>query len=150
MMNDHRKRFSAFGVILIVLSIYLMSTSLRIFSYSNSSSDFLGNIIDVFLDLILLFIGIILISAPIYRDRKLQKLPELVSSAKLVSKGTEIRGRHTITIYYLTFELPDNSRKTFEVSSDIYNSILKNETGILTYKEQDKLIQFLDFKRNIP
>jgi len=127
-----------------------MSTSLRIFSYSNSSSDFLGNIIDVFLDLILLFIGIILISAPIYRDRKLQKLPELVSSAKLVSKGTEIRGRHTITIYYLTFELPDNSRKTFKVSSDTYNSVLKNETGVLTYKEQDKLIQFLDFKRNIP
>jgi len=150
MMNDNRKRFSAFGVILIVLSIYLMSTSLRIFSYSNSSSDFLGNIIDVFLDLILLFIGIILISAPIYRDRKLQKLPELVSSAKLVSKGTEIRGRHTITIYYLTFELPDNSRKTFKVSSDTYNSVLKNETGVLTYKEQDKLIQFLDFKRNIP
>jgi len=150
MMNDNRKRFSAFGVILIVLSIYLMSTSLRIFSYSNSSSDFLGNIIDVFLDLILLFIGIILISAPIYRDRKLQKLPELVSSAKLVSKGTEIRGRHTITIYYLTFELPDNSRKTFKVSSDIYNSVLKNETGVLAYKEQDKLIQFLDFKRNIP
>jgi len=149
-MNDNRKRFSAFGVILIVLSIYLMSTSLRIFSYSNSSSDFLGNIIDVFLDLILLFIGIILISAPIYRDRKLQKLPELVSSAKLVSKGTEIRGRHTITIYYLTFELPDNSRKTFKVSSDTYNSVLKNETGVLTYKEQDKLIQFLDFKRNIP
>jgi len=150
MMNDNRKRFSAFGVILIVLSIYLMSTSLRIFSYSNSSSDFLGNIIDVFLDLILLFIGIILIYAPIYRDRKLQKLPELVSSAKLVSKGTEIRGRHTITIYYLTFELPDNSRKTFKVSSDTYNSVLKNETGVLTYKEQDKLIQFLDFKRNIP
>jgi len=120
------------------------------FSYSNSFSDFLRNIINVFFVLIFLFIGIILIYAPIYRDRKLQKLPELVSSAKLVSKGTEIRGRHTITIYYLTFELPDNSRKTFKVSSDIYNSVLKNETGALTYKEQDKLIQFLDFKRNIP
>ena len=150
MMNDNRKISSAIGVLFIVLSISISSASLNLISSARSFSGFLSYILYLFIGIASLFMGIKIIFDPIYRDRKLQKLPELVSSAKLVSKGTEIRGRHTITIYYLTFELPDNSRKTFKVSSDMYNSVLKNETGILTYKEQDKLIQFLDFKRNIP
>ena len=145
-MNDHRKIIRVLGVLLIGLSIPLLISNLvLIFSYR-----FFSYILFLPISIACLFIAIKIIFDSIYKDRALQKLPELVSSARLVSKGTEIRGRHTITIYYLTFELPDNSRKTFKVSSDIYNSVLKNETGVLTYKEQDKLIQFLDFKRNIP
>jgi len=150
MMNDNSKIFRVLGVLIIGFSISLINSSLDLISYGEGFSDFFSYSLFLLIGIACLLMGIKIIFDSIYRDRKLQKLPELVSSAKLVSKGTEIRGRHTITIYYLTFELPDNSRKTFKVSSDMYNSVLKNETGVLTYKEQDKLIQFLDFKRNIP
>ena len=75
------------------------------------------------------------------------KLPELKTTAKLVSKSQEQTQFDTNN--YLTFELDDQSRKVFQVKKLIYALFLEGETGVLTYKEDGAALEFLDFKRDI-
>ena len=55
----------------------------------------------------------------------------------------------TTTRQYITFELPDGSRKVFKVSTPQYYTILEAERGLLTYKEQGKHTYFVDFQRQV-
>lgn len=70
------------------------------------------------------------------------------SNAILVSKTKEIgfRSYSSPTISYLVFEFPDGTRKDFEVDSSTYNTILKGEEGILTYKELNDTRVFVSFQ----
>ena len=141
------------AVIVIVLGILLLFV-MREFSSS-------GDYYEMFFVYILLYIlctvmglgsiigGILIIYIPIHRDRLLAKSPEQITQAKLISKSTAIRGGYVFAFYYFTFEMPDTSRKVFQVNGEQYNTVLENEMGDLIYKEHKTLKQFLNFKRNV-
>ena len=61
-------------------------------------------------------------------------LPEQSAQVEVLGKSsyTQHGSRHT---YYVHFKFPDGMDRIFKVNSKIYNTINKNETGILFYKE---------------
>lgn len=83
--------------------------------------------------------------------------PELKAYVKVVSKVTGVqymrRARTGVKVavadvLYLICEFPDGSRKNLQVKDlNVYNTILENDVGILTYKEYDQYILFIDFRR---
>ena len=48
----------------------------------------------------------------------------------------------------IVFELTNGTRKVFPAPSNMYKLIIEGDSGILSYKEQGKLIRFISFQRN--
>ena len=80
------------------------------------------------------------------REIKLAKLPALTSKVILIEKIKE--DHRSSSIYYLSFELEDGKRKLFNVKRETYTKFLQDEKGIITYKEDDTLIELISFKKN--
>ena len=80
------------------------------------------------------------------REIKLAKLPALTSKAILIEKIKE--DHRSSSIYYLSFELEDGNRKLFNVKRETYTKFLQDEKGIITYKEDDTLIELISFEKN--
>jgi len=81
-------------------------------------------------------------------------LPIKQERAFVIFKNTKVGrivqegGATTTTVkQFITFELPDGSRKVFKVSRHQYYTILETEQGLLTYKEQRRNTYFIDFQR---
>lgn len=80
-------------------------------------------------------------------------LPLQTTNAKLIDKYSKQyvthsnRGNRHIVRDYLVFELPDGSRKAFDVTGNIaFNTSLLNEQGILKFKEYKRKIFFIGFE----
>ncbi len=69
------------------------------------------------------------------------------AQARALSKTTEVVGRHTVTNYYISFELEDGKRINVSANVDQYNIITENDTGLLVYKEADGKYFLSDFQR---
>ena len=82
--------------------------------------------------------------------RKLSSCPALISAVRVVSKFSNNSYSRTVNIgstYYISFEFPDGSRKNFWiVDVAIFNTIVENEMGILTYKEHEGSTLFIHFQ----
>ena len=100
---------------------------------------------------LLLSLGILIFI--IKEEKKLKKLdlsPTLTENAKVISKHTKVIGSmyHTTTLYYITFELANRDKKTFQILDMLYGTMIEGETGILSYKERAKMIKFIDFRKS--
>lgn len=74
-------------------------------------------------------------------------LPELRTEAVVLSKSFRVEHRHTVTKHSVTFELPDGTRKNFDVSRDVYELTEEGDKGILVYKEKKQFKWFINFER---
>jgi hypothetical protein len=87
-------------------------------------------------------------------------LPEFTVQARVFDKTTDISGGGTSTTgdgtyytdgvrtsYFVSFEF-NNNRKFFEVDIEEYNTLKKNDRGVLTYREDENEIVFVEFERN--
>ena len=94
--------------------------------------------------------------------KTIKALPQMEAPVKVLSKafsnsvaatGKTRRPNAGTTHFYVSFLFPDGSRKNVDVCIDVYNTIMENETGILTYKLQpEKFVKvrgeiiFVNFK----
>ena len=79
---------------------------------------------------------------------------EMSASVKVMSKTSEVskelgRGLPINTFYYISFLFSDGSRKNFNVNINTYNTIMENDTGILTYKQNGNVLFFIDFQHQV-
>ena len=89
----------------------------------------------------------------LFKKNLCNSLPNLDTPAKVISRTSEETsygkgGRNVSTNYFIAFELPDGTRKNFEVKIDQYNTILEDETGTLTYRESGTYLFFGTFQRH--
>ena len=70
-------------------------------------------------------------------------------TAKVISKISQVVGDRfsTGTIYHVSFDFPDGSRNSFSVNAVQYSVLVENEVGLLTYKQQEDYMFFVDFQR---
>lgn len=82
-------------------------------------------------------------------------LPDIAENVKVLKKGPILASEYVSDNVYenklkpvVTFELMSKRMLTFEVSRELYCSIEENETGLLTYKEQDKHLYFVGYTKH--
>ena len=103
----------------------------------------------LFIVVFLLVLGafVYTIGYSVFRGIKNQKSPELVRTAKVVSKRTEVgsygshrhhhqthhmhTGVRTYTRYFVTFELEDRSREEFQVTDRDFGLLVEGDEGRL-------------------
>ena len=79
-------------------------------------------------------------------EKQLQ-LKENEERVRLIDKGHFAKHANDGTRRVLVFEMPDKSRKSFQIrEDDSYNLATVNDTGILTYKERKEEAVFVSFK----
>ena len=49
-------------------------------------------------------------------------------------------------MYYVSFAFPTGIRQNFSVDIDTYNTLTEHDVGILTYKQYDEDLFFIDFE----
>lgn len=126
-----------FQAIIVFTSIFIISTSLKI-----------RNPIMVIMALFLIFIVFYNDIKNYFMGKAFDKVSVIKANAKLISKCIEVREQYVTSFHYLTFELDNGNRKVFHVEGETYNSILENESGTISYKEYNKHLLFLNFKRD--
>ena len=74
--------------------------------------------------------------------------------ARVVGKSTYIyskdRSLHSVYIVqtdYVAFELEDLKRIVIEVSPYVFTSLIEDDKGVLSYREQGSNLFFVDFER---
>lgn len=68
----------------------------------------------------------------VIRDKQEASLPEITEEAILTEKTQD--NRHSHSEYFLTFEIKNGERLTFQVNLETYSILHKGEKGILKYK----------------
>lgn len=87
-------------------------------------------------------------------DKFVAGLPEINVFAKVIDKNLatgsmpnfSISGLSIGQIYTVTVELQDKNRMFFNVTQEQYNTILVNDKGMLTYKENGQQRWLINFK----
>lgn len=80
---------------------------------------------------------------------KLVKEPILTEPATVLSKLYEKPvdgGVDTTYTYFIVFEFSDKSHKKFGIDFEHYVLIRENDTGILSYKQSNNKLLFIDFQ----
>ena len=94
--------------------------------------------------------GIIVLYFKLKTKRELRTAKEMQASVKVITKTTQISGTRfsTGTSYYVSFEFSDGDRINFPANISLYNTVVENDEGMLTYKEfPDGGLIFVDFQR---
>ena len=135
----------------VLLLIYIAVFCGLFYIGSHIRNQVLMSIIAIFTVIWLVVAAIVFIK--INNKRWLRILPLQTTNAKLIDKYSKQyvthsnRGNRHIVRDYLVFELPDGSRKTFDVTGNIaFNTSLLNEQGILKFKEYKRKIFFIGFE----
>lgn len=83
------------------------------------------------------------------KPQKQLQVREKQERVKLLDKGHYGKHANDFTRRVLVFEFPDKSRKSFQVeSNDIYDHVVVNDTGTLTYKECKGETMLISFERD--
>lgn len=90
-------------------------------------------------------------------QHSIQELPLVKISTKVILKNIDRISDYDILasqyalvpVYNITFEASDGRRFAFQTNQNVYNQILENDTGILTYKENNGQLIFINFERQI-
>lgn len=69
--------------------------------------------------------------------------PTLDVEAKVIAKRMEVRGEHSRTYYYVTFEVASGDRIELSLEGADYGMIVEGDSGVLTFKGS----RFLGFRR---
>ena len=81
-------------------------------------------------------------------SKKLKKAVEHQVMARVLSKAPQVGGDPftTGTIYFISFEFPDRTRKCFAVDARQNSLIMEGEVGFLTYKQNNEHLFFVNFQ----
>ncbi len=71
--------------------------------------------------------------------------PRLTVSAKVLDKRMRVRGDHSRTTYFITFEVESGDRLELQVYDKDYGLIIEGDQGNLSFQGT----KFLDFQRKI-
>lgn len=81
------------------------------------------------------------ITTGINQNIKNNASPVLTVPAQVIAKRTEVRGEHSHTWYYSTFEVESGDRIEFEISGKEYGLLAEGDLGLLTF-QGTRLISF--------
>ena len=89
-------------------------------------------------------------------DKYLSLLPEIKVPAKVALKNTSTQSQASFnragfvvaSVFNITFEFADKQRLVFRFDEQLFNTILENEEGTLTYKEGGGRKYFISFEPN--
>jgi len=100
---------------------------------------------------IIIAICVLVMIPQLIKHNRIDSLPKLTTSAKVITKTSAVSKGYgenqTInTIYYVAFQFPDNSRNNFCVDINTYNTVIENDTGLLTYKQSGNNLFFVSFE----
>ena len=76
-------------------------------------------------------------------ERKNDASPRLTSQATLVTKRTHVRGDHSRTDYYATFQFESGDRLELKIPRDRFGYLVEGDSGKLHFQGT----RFLDFER---
>lgn len=71
--------------------------------------------------------------------------PRLSVPAKVKGKRIHVRGDHSHTTYYVTFEVQSGDRMEFKVTGEEYGILAEEDLGILTFQGT----RFISFERQV-
>ena len=136
------------GLFMVLLCIAVIISIAPIFAKITNEK-----VIEMLTFLIVVPIAMSITFAPvIVTFLKLKAMPEQKARVRVAEKNQYLisPGQGPYTRYYLTFEFPDGSRKSFRVKSlELLNTTVENDMGTLTYKEYGGEKMFISFVRDI-
>ena len=100
-------------------------------------SDAMFSIAPIFIGIIfiIVFSAIIFgIFSSIKQGIKNNNSPLLTVPAKVVSKRIYVRGEHSHTTYYVTFEVQSGDRMELRVDGDEYGMLVEEDLGLLSFQ----------------
>lgn len=86
-----------------------------------------------------------IISTTVKQKRINATSPTLTVDARAISKRVNVRGKHSYTSYYITFEFESGDRLELHVPAESYGYIIEGDRGRLTFKGNE----FVSFDRAI-
>ena len=99
--------------------------------------DWMFTIGPIFIGLVFIIVfGTIIIGiiSSIKRGVKNNNSPLLTIPAKVVSKRIHVRGDHSYTTYYVTFEVQSGDRMEFVVDGQEYGKLVEQDVGLLSFQ----------------
>ena len=100
-------------------------------------SDAMFSIVPLFIWITFIIVfGIIIfgIFSSIKQGIKNNNSPLLTVPAKVVSKRIYVRGEHSHTTYYVTFEVQSGDRMELRVDGDEYGMLVEEDLGLLSFQ----------------
>ena len=100
-------------------------------------SDVMFNMVPIFIGIIFIIVFssiIFVIFSSIKQGIKNNNSPLLTVPAKIVSKRMHVRGEHSHTTYYVTFEVQSGDRMEFHVDGDDYGLLVEQDLGLLSFQ----------------
>jgi len=150
--------FTIFFIIVAAIAVFVIFTVLEIRQESRGVLMLWGGGITI----AILILGLVVVT-PILSHRfysnYYDKLPKFTARARVISKATNTSGGRTsstgysvytseiVSEHFVSFEF-NNRRENVYVDVSWYNTLVENETGVLSYKETDEEFIFIDFKRD--
>lgn len=154
-----KKRFNWVGFLvtstLIIVFIVLLFFTIKLIT--NAQEDDMGLATVLLLGTIFgaIFSPVVIIRTLRRTSKKitLGSLPVKQEQAKIIQKHCGNQSENTwsrfadiIQVYTVTFELVSGVRIPFNVSGTLFNTVLENEEGILTYKYGSGYAVFINFQ----
>ena len=104
---------------------------------------------DLIVDIMTVGIIALMLGGPVYlvmlpyrRERKYNNSQPIITVPGFVlTKRSLVKGRHTETFYYITFESNDKERFEVRVKGEVWGSMVEGEHGQITYQGK-RLIEF--------
>lgn len=99
--------------------------------------DIIFNVVPFFIGAVFIFVfGMIIwtIITSIKTQTKNNASPILTVPAQVVAKRTEVRGEHSFTWYYSTFQVESGDRMEFEITGNEYGLLAEDDFGLLTFQ----------------
>ncbi len=103
------------------------------------------NIMFIIVFLIVIGTIIVRISKSVSTGVKNSSSPTLTVSVKVLDKRMRVRGEHSRTTYFITFEVESGDRMELEVVDKYYGTIVEGDKGKLTFQGT----RFVKFEREI-
>ncbi|MGM9944021.1 MAG: DUF2500 domain-containing protein [Lysinibacillus sp.] len=99
--------------------------------------DAMFSIAPIFIGIIFIIVfGVIIftIFSSLKQGIKNNNSPLLTVPAKVVSKRMHVRGEHSHTTYYVTFEVQSGDRMELRVDGDEYGMLVEHDLGLLSFQ----------------
>lgn len=100
-------------------------------------SDMMFTIAPIFIGIIFIIVfGFIIFSiiSSIKQGTKNNNSPLLTVPAKVISKRIDVQGDHSLTTYYVTFEVQSGDRMELIVDGKEYGMLVEKDVGLLSFQ----------------
>lgn len=99
--------------------------------------DLMFDIAPIFIGIVFLVVfGVIITSifSSVKEGVKNNNSPQLTVPAQLVAKRVHVRGDHSRTTYYVTFEVQSGDRMEFRIDGTEYGQLAEQDLGLLSFQ----------------